>query len=797
MRASTSHNNFTAGEVTPYLHGRPELTTVAKGLALCRNMKVLPYGGVTRRDGTKFMAEVKTNTKRTRLIPFVFDDDTSYIIELGDLYMRFFTAAGAVQLSSSEKVTNGTFDTDITGWTDASTGTGSISWDSFSQRMVLEGDASGLGWTKQTITGLTASQNYTYTFEAYTPAFVTLASWSLGSTPEGTEYGSGQFGSGTETIDFTATGTTAYISFAFEEDPIFVGSASLNNVSILPTGVLEVTTPFTEDEIYEVMFAQSNDVMFLTHRNHPPQKLTRVTASSFIIADATISQGPFMPINSDTTLTMNINGGTTWKIDDTGTLIASAAYFVAADVGECMLIYDTADVTSFGVIEITGFTSSTSVSVKFLTFIASGVRDPTEVWAHQAIGERHGHPGAVTLHDQRLVYAGTSSKKQNVFGSTVGDFETFSAGVEDDDHYNYNFSSAKQNEIMILASMYDLIAGAQSNEFVARGGGLDDPITPSNIVARPHTAYGAARIQPEEVGEKIAFVQRTGKKIAMLTYEVQSRRAIVQNVSLLSEHLTIGKKITQISYQQDRDRILWCVLDDGTLLGFTYNYEQEVAAWHQHTTGASGEFESVATIPAADADQTWVVVKRTIDGAEKRYIEYINEVDWRDLSDPHYVDSALSYSGAATTTLSGLDHLEGEAVQVYANGENLGEYTVASGAITLPKEVTQAHVGLGFLSTITELTEQQASQDGSSEGRKKNKTAIKLRLYKTQAIQINGDVKNIPRDNPSTTKPELFTGIIEAARLGWDYDGANTIESVGPNPLTMLSISATVNIGNK
>jgi hypothetical protein len=268
---------------------------------------------------------------------------------------------------------------------------------------------------------------------------------------------------------------------------------------------------------------------------------------------------------------------------------------------------------------------------------------------------------------------------------------------------------------------------------------------------------------------------------------------------LLSEHLTIGKQIKQISYQQDRDKILWSALNDGVMLGLTYNEPQEVAAWHQHTTGVLGLFESVATIPTSDTDQTWVIVHRVIDGVEKRYIEFFNEFDWRDNNDPYYVDSGLSYAGAATNVLSGLDHLEGETVQVYANGEYLGDYVVTSGSITLDnsKTVTQAHVGLGYLSTATELPEQTASPDGTNEGRKKHKPKIKLRLYKTQAMKVNGDIRAMPRDNPSTTKPELFTGIIEASRLGWDYDGANTIESVGPNPLTVLSISTTLNVGNQ
>jgi hypothetical protein len=151
---------------------------------------------------------------------------------------------------------------------------------------------------------------------------------------------------------------------------------------------------------------------------------------------------------------------------------------------------------------------------------------------------------------------------------------------------------------------------------------------------------------------------------------------------------------------------------------------------------------------------------------------------------------------AGTTSVSGLDWLEGETVVVYADGQYIGEKVVSSGIVSLGDTYYDIHIGLDYESKITELPEPVDTPDGSALSRTKSKPKVDVRLFRTQGVKVNGDIRNLPRE-ASTDKPELFSGIIETSKLGWDYDAQNSIESIGPLPLTVLFIRSTLNVGNE
>ena len=166
--------------------------------------------------------------------------------------------------------------------------------------------------------------------------------------------------------------------------------------------------------------------------------------------------------------------------------------------------------------------------------------------------------------------------------------------------------------------------------------------------------------------------------------------------------------MTQISYQQEPNQIIWGVRDDGELVGLTYPREQQVVAWHRHKFGGTfgsgasatghGVCESVATIPTDDSEyQTYVIVKRTINSVTRRYVEYINNYDFDETDDTTFnFRLQLNYDGSAATTISGLDHLEGQTVSVLADGSTHPDKTVSSGSITLDRSSTKVKVGLPY-----------------------------------------------------------------------------------------------------
>ena len=257
-----------------------------------------------------------------------------------------------------------------------------------------------------------------------------------------------------------------------------------------------------------------------------------------------------------------------------------------------------------------------------------------------------------------------------------------------------------------------------------------------------------------------------------------------------------------MAYQQEPHNILWCVRDDGELLGFTYNREQDVLGWHRHIIG-NGVVESIQHIPSPDGtqDDLWMIVRRTIDGVTKRYIEFL-EKDFSNGSgtvDAFFVDSGLSYQGTATTTLSGLDHLEGETVQVLVNGAAHPDRVVDNGSITLQEAATTASVGIGFESRLRTMRIEAGAADGTAQGKTKRITKVVFRLLNTLGAKAGpnfdgADIITFRRpSDPMGQPPALFTGdkLIEWPN-GYDFDGYIAIKQDQPLPMTVIAIMPQV-----
>src|SRR3990172_2358365 len=284
-------------------------------------------------------------------------------------------------------------------------------------------------------------------------------------------------------------------------------------------------------------------------------------------------------------------------------------------------------------------------------------------------------PAAVNLYEQRSWWANTTSAPDTLWGSQTGSYENLAQGTGlPDEGIEFTLSSRKLNAIEWLAGQRALIAGTAGQEHFISGGSPDEPITPSNPNAKAPTKYGSASVAPVEAGNAILFLQRAGRKLREILIDpsADAYTGPFADLSLLAEHITEGG-IVQMAYQQELDSIVWAIRGGGALLSMTYERQQDVVAWARHFTGTAqdasdGKFESVAVIPHPDQDQdqAWVVVKRTIGGATKRYVEFL------DTKGGFYgalnVDSAFTYSGAAVATITGLGHLEGQTVDIVGNG---------------------------------------------------------------------------------------------------------------------------------
>ena len=100
-RVNAIQTAFTAGEFSPRMYGRVDFDKYRNAAKTIENMLVYPQGGVGRRPGSIYVAEVKSSAAKCRLGKFEFSDTQAYILEFGNTYMRFYTELGQLQSGGS------------------------------------------------------------------------------------------------------------------------------------------------------------------------------------------------------------------------------------------------------------------------------------------------------------------------------------------------------------------------------------------------------------------------------------------------------------------------------------------------------------------------------------------------------------------------------------------------------------------------------------------------------------------------------------------------------------------------
>ena len=374
--------------------------------------------------------------------------------------------------------------------------------------------------------------------------------------------------------------------------------------------------------------------------------------------------------------------------------------------------------------------------------------------------------------------------------------------IADDDAIIYTIASNQVNAIRFMTATRTLIIGTAGGEFAVSGGGTDNAITPTNILIKKQSNNGAANVDALAVGNATIFLQRAKRKLRELAYNFDVDGYVAPDLTILAEHISeTGFK--QLSYQQEPNQVIWCARNDGQLVGLTYQREQQVVAFHRHIFGGafgSGNSvcESVATIPTDDSEyQTWVIVKRTINGATKRYVEFIHQYDFDETDDTsfNFLDSQLSYSGSAVTTISGLSHLEGQTVSILADGATHPNKVVSSGEITLERSATKVKVGLSYTSLLQTMRIDAGAQNGTSQSKTKRIYEITARLYESIGVEIGPDLDNMERipfrssANAMDSGINVFTGDKEIEFRGnYETDGFIFVRQNQPLPLTILSL---------
>jgi hypothetical protein len=364
---------------------------------------------------------------------------------------------------------------------------------------------------------------------------------------------------------------------------------------------------------------------------------------------------------------------------------------------------------------------------------------PTVSWKESGFSPRQGYPRSIALFDNRLLLAGTKKKPQAFFYSGINEYENFLGGTLADSPFYVETLSDDQSAIQWLSAQRELFVGTASLEGILLTRKQDEAQSAENLpIVRWNEAMGSAHRAALPMRDSIMILQRGRTTLNMLSYSLERDGYTGEEVSLLCPHL-FESGVQQMAHIREPYTGAFTVNEDGTMCHLIYEPKLQVTGWCKFTT-KNGAFESVQVLPSTtDEDNVWVSVKRTINGTTKRHIERFttsNRAKQRtsDVDNVWYVDAGVKVTGTDLTSVTGLDHLEGETVCVLADGIK-GEYTVSSGAITLSTPADTVIAGLPLTSEFEPLD----IETGQSASMRKQLYQSKLMLYKSLGGAIASD----------------------------------------------------------
>lgn len=847
-----SQRSFSGGELAPSLYARVDTNKYSTGLRTCRNMQIMRHGGAQNRSGTYFIGEVKDSTKAVKLIPFIFNDTQTYVLEFGDQYMRV--------------IRDSAYQYDLT----------------------------------LTITGITNAN----------PAVLTYT----GTDPSNGEevYISGVIGNMStyvnnrnfKIVNINTVANTFELDYM---DGTNVNSTTWGSYTSGGTAkrVYTISTPYVEADLQDIQYVQSADIITLAHPNYAPRELSRTGHTSWTLS--TITFAPLQAAPTGLSNTGAAGSTTNWVV----TAVATETYeesLASSSTGTSATPTSGSPITvswsaasgaqSYNIYKSLNGVYGFIGSAVGTSFIDTGIAvDPEETppASRNPFNATDDYPSTVTYFQQRLSFANTNNNPETVWTSRTGHYKNFTTSnpLQDDDAVTFTMSGRQVNSVRHLLDLGRLLVLTSGGEWTATGG-VGDVLTPTTINLKQYSYNGSSILQPVVIGNNALFLQSRGTIVRDLTFDYQVDGYTGNDLTIFSTHLFEEDTIIDWAYQQIPNSILWAVRSDGTLLGFTYVKEHQVFAWHRHDF--NGTVENVISIPNGSVDEVYIVVKRTINGSTKRYIERMTDRLVIDVIDNIFMDSTLTYDGrdpnpAITMTLSGgttwtytetltltasapyfgaaevgnsiflygtdgteircnivgytsgtvvsvkphttvpvamrsvalntwtravdqltgLWHLEGENVAVFAdrfvvaspNNEAYTTVTVTNGTITLEKPYGVVHVGIPYYSDLETLDIDSVNQETMID-KKKNIGKVTMMVEKTRGIWVGAkppeDDDTDPLEGLYELKIRNSEGYDDPVTLKtepvdiilqseWNSNGRVFVRQVDPIPLTILSIS--------
>lgn len=836
---------FSAGEFSPEVSCRDDVDRYNFGAKEITNFIPSPFGGVKRRPGMRFVNEAGNMSQKVRLVPFIYNESVSFMLEFGHQYVRVYRKDGLIYNGGNPVQVS----TPYSG-----------------------NDLFGLKFTQSADTLFICHKNY--------PVKTLFRNSDTNWTLSDFQFIEGPFTQDNTTdITITPTGTSGNITLNASSSIFTSGMVGgLVRISHEVLGQADNRASGTAGAWTGTSLKCNGDWTFLS--GDP-------WTTSIIIEQSNDNGSTWSPIKY---INMWEDGS---PITDTGhtdhfCLIRMRSTGSSDGSGSCSL-----NCTSFiqdGYVKITGYVSGTQVHATVQTdpnnYIYSlGGTQATRLWSIGSWNSDYGYPATPAFYQDRLCFASTKREPLGFWASNTGDYNRFrvQSEVQDDDAISVTLVSGRANEVLNMVSLNALLCFTYGSEWRINSGTGRSALTPTTINAAQQSAEGSNNVPPLIINDRMLFITKLGDSVRDFAYDYSYDSYKGTDQTLYSRHLFENHKIVDWAYQKSPDEVIWCVRDDGVLLSFTYIFDEKIYSWAKHET--DGYVESVASIPGDTKDELFLVVRRTINGATRRYIERL-EQHFTDttsddsmlyftlldshllLNNPSNVTSISGNSSSITMTLQaaisglvtgdevtlrgryedrfdgirlkvtsvsgttvvtnnplgitdfrsdttlnlrkvyhsmgGLQHLEGRRVRVFGDGSDLGLFTVQNGSITVDVGASSACIGLDYESRLETLDIQIPTNNGNSRGRKKRIVRPKLELNAAWGgeVGINGFDHMEPMSAMPNgliqydligKPPETYNGLKEVEPMSTVCDNCTiTVRQSQPFPLGILNIMAEV-----
>ena len=752
---------FTTGEVSPDVSSRFDLEQYKSALLEAENVVIRPYGAVAKRQGSQYVGQVKYSDKPTRLFEFTTNTNNSFMLEIGDKYIRVWNYG----IYTGIEVTT-PFTSDIL----------------FDLNCNQSGDVMFICSGKYPIQTLSRYSDTDWRMSTYK---LTEQPYDEINTDNGhTLTVNGDTITSTKDL-FTQDMVGSVIQIAYYVEAVHTKSAG------------EVV----EKKVKRYMQAQTIEKTY-NNINYNVGAFSTDTELSWKFTTHGTWEGTVK-------LQISNNDGQTWKdyrtytskndynVTDTGKIEAGARLKYVSDIKSGSVNCDLSIMpfTQYGIVEIKSVTDAKNAKVNVLNGIKEG--EPSYQWKLGSWNRGRGYPKLCTFYQDRFVVAATDSKPNFIWFSRTGDYPNF--GVEkvegtitDDSAITLPVINRKMCEIRHLVPANDLIILTSGNEWIVRG---DKTITPTNCNLKTQTQRGALKCEPQFIGNRCVFVQERGGTVRDMGYSYESDNYTGQDLTLFVKTLVKGHVAVTSAYAQDPDSIIYYVRDDGQLNCLTYIPEQKVYGWSHFVT--NGKYRYVESVAEGEQDTIYFVVDRVINNKSVKCIERSIPLYTEDNSDV-FLDCYVKVANSIKTDYINAPHLVGQMVDIVIDGQQMPSRVVPpTGVIKLDGKANVITVGLPYTTKIKIPNVEQQINDGTLQGRVATVSRVVLRMYKSFGGKVG---RTFDRMDDITLPPnELFTGdkpvILPKMGINYSTDTSICIKHSDPFPFNLLSITRIVEIG--